>query len=347
MASTAENWKVSGNNLFKSGQYLEAVTAYSMGITGIRFGSESDGRGPPDILATLYANSAAAFLKLKFYREARKASEEALNLDSTNEKARFRLATALYHLRFYEDALNALRPLQRYTTTEIQNLLRILIVCNVECRTGEYDIARIQQEEKLNARLDHADFCSPLVELKKSAIGGRGMFAKEAIPQGTLLVASKAIASVFESECDVGEHIKSSIIVRVYEGLERSNGKAIFNLEGGYHQHDINIDLRKFDFDSKITASEIGLKKLGDIVTRNCFGIAKVHEPDDEGLAVFHVPSFFNHSCMPNTFYYTIGDMIFIKSAADIASGSELFLSYLEYFEVKTADERNKKLANR
>ena len=93
--------------------------------------------------------------------------------------------------------------MQSTNNEEIQTLIRQVIVCVEENRTGEYDIATIEMEERQNSRLSHANYCSSAIELRTSGnggFGGRGIFSNAVIPQGTLLVASKAIACGFEDE---------------------------------------------------------------------------------------------------------------------------------------------------
>jgi hypothetical protein len=95
--------------------------------------------------------------------------------------------------------------LQRSSTVEIQSLLRQAITCVCENASGEYDIAAIEEEAKSTYRLPHADYCSSLIEVRNSVLGGtgqRGMFAKADIPIGTLLVVSKASISAFDDEFD-------------------------------------------------------------------------------------------------------------------------------------------------
>jgi len=78
-----------------------------------------------------------------------------------------------------------------------------------------------------------------------------------------------------------------------------------------------------------------------EIVNRNSFRISKtVLNGAISGQALFYVPSFFNHSCMPNTFYYTHGDMIFFTSSTMISAGTELLWSYINSTHADTHKDR-------
>ena len=98
-------------------------------------------------------------------------------------------------------------------------------------------------------------------------------------------------------------------------------------------------------YDETEEVPEVTLDLLEDLVRRNCFGVKKtVPDGCSYGTAVYHVPSFFNHSCMPNTVHCHIGDMIFISSSTTIPKGSEIFLTYYPFLERESVQERNKEL---
>jgi len=47
------------------------------------------------------------------------------------------------------------------------------------------------------------------------------------------------------------------------------------------------------------------------------------------GTGIFPVASFFNHSCDPNVYRYSIGDLLVFRAARDILPGEELCISYI------------------
>ena len=49
------------------------------------------------------------------------------------------------------------------------------------------------------------------------------------------------------------------------------------------------------------------------------------------GVGLFHLPSFFNHDSKPNASRYAVGDIMFIVANQDIASGTEICISYIEH----------------
>jgi len=122
-------------------------------------------------------------------------------------------------------------------------------------------------------------------------------------------------------------------------------GRVILTLEGAVSRG-LNIDLRRDDvYDEIEEAPKVTLDRLEDLVRRNSFGVKKpVPDGWSYGSAVYHVPSFFNHSCMPNTVHYHIGDMIFISSSTTIPTGSEIFLTYYPFLHGESVQDRNTKL---
>jgi hypothetical protein len=130
--------------------------------------------------------------------------------------------------------------------------------------------------------------------------------------------------------------------------LREGCGRAILNLEGGVRQ-DLDVDLHGDDvYDEIEQVPKVSPDRLEDLVRRNSFGIKKtVPDGSSPGIAVYHVPSFFNHSCMPNTVHYHIGDMIFIVSSTTIPAGSEIFLTYYPFLHQYSLQERNTQLQKR
>jgi hypothetical protein len=94
--------------------------------------------------------------------------------------------------------------------------------------------------------------------------------------------------------------------------------------------------------------------QIRKIVTKNSFGGAQrsksLMQPltdgeqrDIGGGAVFYAPSFINHSCVPNSTYFTIGDMMFVRANREIEEGEEISIHYL-YVDQLDEKERNETL---
>jgi tetratricopeptide (TPR) repeat protein len=84
----------------------------------------------------LFSNRSAAFFKIGSNQSAKLDAEQALQFAPNDKKAQFRLASALFHLGSYRNALNVLRPMQSTDNEEIQTLLRHVVVCEEEIALG-------------------------------------------------------------------------------------------------------------------------------------------------------------------------------------------------------------------
>jgi len=69
--------------------------------------------------------------------------------------------------------------------------------CYNESRTGSYNIPEMLLEAQESNRLTHGDFVSEDVKMDFGRNGLRGLFASRDIPAGTLIIAEKAIFSIF------------------------------------------------------------------------------------------------------------------------------------------------------
>ena len=287
------------------------------------------------------------------YHKACRDAENALQLKADSEKARYRLSKALYHLRSYQKALDQLRPIATSSDPNIKSLLQQLITCVAENRYGEFDINKIETESKENPRLAHSDYCTNLIELRHSQIGGksgRGIFAKKDIPLGTLLVASKAIDCVFADEpettrrfilthtpeapnYDLAGRLRLALTHRLHSMIVLNNyGRGILTLDGGILVGKTDINLCQDDVYGEIeSVGDITPEAITEIIDLNCFTISRHLEGRTvEGCALYYLPSFFNHSCMPNTVFETHGDMMFIRSGNFIPAGTEILTTYLK-----------------
>lgn len=354
--SSCQYWKDSGNESYRAGRFEEAIHAYS---EGLKKAPDSD----TSLRSTILSNPSAAFFSLNSYQLAFSDAHDALLLMPDNIKARYRLSKTLHQLRSYQRALDELRPVASSSDSNIQSLLRLLITCVAENRHGQFDVFMIKEESKLNPRVSHADFCSEFIELSRSEIGGeggRGIFAKKDIPQGTLLIAAKAIDCVFPDEPETSiEFIRShtpeapnyDITGRVMLALahrlflmvkSRGCGRAILNLEGGNYDKKTDINLSRDDVYSEIeSVRSVGITQevMMEIIDRNGFAVQKANS-EVEGRALFYVPSFINHSCMSNTTIEICGDMMFVRSGIMIPAGTEILNNYVKSDSVDSYQDR-------
>lgn len=94
----AETFKAEGNRLFASGDYELAISEYERGVNLFKeYSPQVLNREAKKMLVTLQSNAAQACLKLgtaDFPEAARRFADQALKLEPTNVKARFRRGCA-------------------------------------------------------------------------------------------------------------------------------------------------------------------------------------------------------------------------------------------------------------
>lgn len=192
-----------GGRLFPSEYYaffwgsediLTCVARYSDAIT---FG------GAPDRVKVIKRNRSLAYLKTKQYDAALLDTNWPDFGPQPAEKALFRAAEALYHLRRYAESVSVLETLcSRFpNNSEASTSLDRARKRFAEEQSGQYDFKVLQREAKQlrPPQLDHATFVGP-IEVKQAGKKGRGLFVTKAVKAGDLLFCEKAFAHAYAPE---------------------------------------------------------------------------------------------------------------------------------------------------
>nr|CAG8618644.1 14977_t:CDS:2 [Entrophospora candida] len=352
-----------GNDYFKSGNFASAIGEYSNGIS----------LEPSDV--TLLCNRAEAYLKLNKYAKALADVEVALNYQKDNKKAIFRKARALFGLKRYQEAVIILQDLLQKsqdntdddttsTKKSVEQLLKRAEMFDSENRNGQYDYIRIVDEfcERVKVsesnedstdwvyeggpRLDHADFLTDNIEIRSVNNKGRGWFAKCKIPEGTLLMASKAFGVVYVNEAPpslnldfsnkiMKEATEIQLITNIAQKLntEPDFCKEVYKLYAGPGL----VPGKKL---SKGASHSVDINRIEKILQYNSFGLRDHWHVFDNigkksdfksrvGTGLWILPSYFNHTCVDiNVDWFVIGDLMFLRSCQPILKGEELVLSY-------------------
>ena len=111
---------------------------------------------------------------------------------------RILLSEAFINLRAFPEALNVLSGYEDHPTAK--PWFEVAEKCYNEYRTGSYNIPEMLLEAQQSDRLTHGDFVSEDVKIDFGRDGLRGLFASRDIPAGTLIIAEKAIFSVFPDD---------------------------------------------------------------------------------------------------------------------------------------------------
>ena len=156
-----------------------------------------------DELDIIERNRSLAFLKIKQFDAALSDTGFSSFNRKLSEKALYRAAEALYHLRRYTECCEVLELL-RSTFLHNSQALAILDRARSRCleqTTAVYDFASLQAEtKKLQVpHLDHDTYIGP-VEVKRRESKGRGLFVTKAVKAGDLLLCEKAFSCAYPQE---------------------------------------------------------------------------------------------------------------------------------------------------
>eukprot|EP00798_Chlamydomonas_sp_ICE-L_P016005 gene16005-22143_t len=212
---------------------------------------------------------------------------------------------------------------------------------------------------------------------------GRCMVAEKSIKAGTLLMAAKAFVfeppvngnkveiTVLDAMIDyMNRDLRSSarILARVVQALldRPESSSELYTLSAGP------------DFDGKPLPGYTGAVDVRrrEILGINCYGVIEYEFCQDlkeqrwmeksgrllspskrlDGLQVLRQrpqymtgtglwirPSLFNHSCLPNSNYFIVGNFLFISNIRDVEAGEELSITYVD--PMKPLEERTEALA--
>ena len=348
----AEGWKIKGNTLVERGRLQEAVDAYETGIAYAGWNQH--------LKSALHRKRAATLVTLGKYQAARRDAIQALAIEAT-DKTRLLLAKILLNLRSYSAAFEVAQQISDQEEPGFGPLMIQISTCMAENRDGVYDIIAMTEESKQFYRVAHADYVSPNVELRSGGIAGRGLFASEDVPAGTLLIASKATLCLFAHEMANHENgteatrsfnaVREALARQLTRLVENGSCRRVLRLAGGRQSSTIDFDLRKddvYDYDDMQFDSD----EIKNIISKNSFALSPLKSSADDnplgdvaggGGALFYAPSFLNHSCLPIASYFRIGDMMFVKACRAIEQGEELTVHYLSV-EGSNEKERNETL---
>ncbi|CAI2163571.1 14068_t:CDS:1 [Funneliformis geosporum] len=355
-----------GNKYFISNDFAQAVDEYS---TGIRHGLHN---------ATLLANRAEAYLRLDRFKKALNDVEKILKRDPGHMKAAIRKGKALIGLKSYQESIITLKDLnlRMQTKTEcddnlitsikqsVKELLKRAEMFDSENRYGRYDYKSIIDEycEKIvinqdnddwacgkGPRLDHAEYLIDDIEIRHVKKKGRGWVAKRDIPEGTLVMVSKAFKVVYGNEAPLS--FRSIDFTRGYEVMNTATHLELSTriareliaepeLCQEVYQLYAGPEMVPMEYLDEKSLHSVNMKRIEKIVKYNFF------EPRDEwdilyysgndsrltkdyGAGLWILPSYFNHSCVDiNIQHIIIGDMMILRSCRPILKDEELILTY-------------------
>ena len=186
------------------------------------------------------------------------------------------------------------------------------------------------------------------VEIRKSEISGRGMFAAKNIDAGSLILVTKAIAmerSILAGK-DLSEDAQlamwKNFIGKVAEFARKCHKTRdlIGRLSSGEDEEGLEVpDIEMFrpeNVGDMHSCEEIDMGKLLAILDVNSLTEDAVSanvlrkNNDFYGVGLWLLPSFINHSCCPNSRRLHVGDYLIVHASKDLKAGEEITFAYLD-----------------
>lgn len=300
-----------------------------------------------------FSNRAEARFRLKEFSAALEDCDEALRIESTHFKTLLCKGKILLNLNKYGVALECfnaanLDPQANKNSETLNGYLEKCKKLEFLSRTGGFDVSDwILSGFRENAP-DLAEYVGA-VDIKKSDISGRGLFATKNIDSGTLLLVTKAIAidrAIFPQ--DSGENVQLVIWKNFIDKVVNSATKCrrinslISKLSTGENEDSMEVpkislfrpgayDNCSFSSEKQLDLGEIlSILDVNSILEDAISSKVLGRNTDYQGVGLWVLPSFINHSCHPNVRRLHIGDHVVVHASRDLKAGEELTFAYFD-----------------
>ncbi|KAL3823959.1 hypothetical protein ACJIZ3_019988 [Penstemon smallii] len=184
------------------------------------------------------------------------------------------------------------------------------------------------------------------VEVKKSEISGRGLFATKNVESGTLLLVTKAIAvdravmpqdssenaqlviwknfidkvRNFATKCD-----RINSLISKLSNSEDEDSMEVPNIESFRPEAEMNSGISSEKLD---VSKMLSILDVNSILEHSISSKVLGKNVDYQGVGLWVLASFINHSCDPNVRRLHVGDYVVIHASRDVKAGEELNIAY-------------------
>ncbi|XP_022151079.1 uncharacterized protein LOC111019101 [Momordica charantia] len=333
-------------------EWNDAVHAYSQFIRHCS-NHQTDLSKLHKSLCLALCNRAEARSKLRNFDQALKDCEEALIIDSTHFKTLLCKGKILLNLNRYSAALDcfksALHDPQVIGSSE--NLNGYLEKCKkLEhlSRTGAFDLSDWVLNGFRGKPPELAEFIGA-VQIRRSAISGRGLFATKNVDAGTLFLVTKAIAierGILPENRDENAQLVmwKNFIDKVTDSATKSaKTKNLIGLlsigeteerlevpEMGFFKPETEDQTSKEIDQSEERGRIVTVLDINSLVEDAASAKVLGKNRDYYGVGLWVLASFINHSCSPNARRLHIGDHIMVHASRDIKAGEEITFPYFD-----------------
>lgn len=156
------------------------------------------------------------------------------------------------------------------------------------------------------------------------------------------------ITDAIETEAHYRVHQKA-----IYRAALHPSAMALYDLYGGEGFLPVKQAHNPVLLESPLHfSSNVNVARIHAICSLNQFGMESItkeesfkkNEPPNNGAtALYLLPSYFNHSCIPNAQRHYFGDLMVVRAVQRIEKGEEITIAYVGY--PNSLEERNKALS--
>ncbi|EFJ26728.1 hypothetical protein SELMODRAFT_412433 [Selaginella moellendorffii] len=291
---------------------------------------------------------AEARIKLERYEEALADVEKALALDRHDFKSLAVKGAVLLGLKQYGSSTSCFKQVAEVEASPTyRSLYDASLRFNEQSERGVYDLSEHYLAAGANVEEDRApelaDFVGPVKVAMTRDGRGRGLFLTESVSVGQLLLVSNAVAMVFPDEdCPVLEVDKFgtllTAVLRACMASPRTLAQ-VYSLAESDPVTGLTIDKNEVP-EMELFQPNTGSLELHEELLLDVTRIANIlHCINENGKAadtlvtrdfdgLWTLPSFLNHSCLPNVGVHYVGKALLVVAARDMEAETELVRSY-------------------
>ncbi|PON54148.1 N-terminal acetyltransferase A, auxiliary subunit [Parasponia andersonii] len=315
----------------------------------------------PDNLSRLHkslclalSNRAEARSRLREFAQALQDCDQALKIESAHFKTLLCKGKILMSLNRYAMALDCFRaaqldPQSCGSSESLNGYLEKCKKLEFLAKTGAFDISDWIASRFQGKPPELAEYIGP-VQIRKSEISGRGLFATKNIDAGTLLFATKAVA-IERSILGGGELNENAQLVMWKNFIDQVNNSAskcpktrnlIGKLSSGEDEFDLEVpDISLFRPETEEDGTSSCFEKLDSNRVLSILDVNSIVEDgvsskvlgknsDYYGIGLWILACFINHSCVPNARRLHVGDHVLVHASRDVKAGEEVTFAYFD-----------------
>lgn len=349
-------------------EWKEAVQAYSHFISLCQDQVSKTPEDPEHLLklhkslCLALSNRAEARSRLRDFAEALRDCDQALKIESTHFKTLLCKGKILLNLSRYSMALECFKtaqldPQANGSSVSLSGYLQKCKKLELMSRTGAFDLSEWVVNGFRGKPLEPAEYIGP-VQIKKSEIRGRGLFATKNIDAGTLVLVTKAVATergilpdqnldgnaqlvmwknFTEKVIDsAAKCLRTRDLISTLSSGEDEDELEVpeINLFKPESEHIVGYPNEKLDVNRILSILDVN-SLVEDAISSKVLG----KNSDYYGVGLWVLASFINHSCVPNARRLHVGDYLIVHASRDVKAGEEITFAYFDV--LSPLDKRN------